>query len=445
MKIVVLLFLYAFIFAQKNQFLHAEKWRTEVLSASKNLMQWMDAERLDIDGKNGPDKSKGRTVKFPEISEPVQITKGKKEHFFASYFGINSFSKNQRYVTVLETDIRFKLPTENEPATLGLVDLNTKEFMPLTKTHAWNFQQGCMAHWLATNPDSLIIYNDFRDDKFVSVILNVHTKKELKTIPYPISAVSPNGKEAVSINFARLRKTRKGYGYGGNGQDAKLKQTFPTDDGLFLVDLITGEAKLILTIADVENLLPEVPEGGLEYFNHTLFSRGGSKIFWLARARPERNTTAFTVNRDGTGLKNCFPQGWGGSHYDWLNDDELMITGEFDARQYGHLLFKVGDNNYRRLGKGLLDYDGHGTFSPDGKWMVTDTYPKNGMREQNIYLMDMKTEAILSLGRFPQPEEYTGDWRCDIHCRWSSNGDLIGFNSTHTGSRQVFLFKLKFD
>lgn len=147
----------------------------------------------------------GITVVFPDVSEPVQITKSDKEHLFASYYGINSWSRDQRFVTVLETDIKYKLPDENEPATLGLVDLATNDFIPLTLTRAWNFQQGCMAHWLATSPDSLIIYNDFREGKYMSVIMNVHTKKEIKTIPYPISAVSPNGKEAISINFSRLR------------------------------------------------------------------------------------------------------------------------------------------------------------------------------------------------------------------------------------------------
>jgi hypothetical protein len=155
---------------------------------------------------------------------------------------------------------------------LGLVDLTNNEFIPIAKTRAWNFQQGCMAHWLATNPDSLIIYNDLRGSVFVSVILNVHTGKEIKTILYPVSAVSPDGKEAVSINFARLRKTRKGYGYGGNGQDARLDEIYPEDDGLHLVDLETGKAKLIVSMANVKGLVLEVPEEGLEYFIHTLFS-----------------------------------------------------------------------------------------------------------------------------------------------------------------------------
>lgn len=100
----------------------------------------------------------GVTVVFPTISGPEQITGGDKEHFFASYYGINSWSASQRYVSVLQTDVKYKLPDENDSATLGIVDLTTSEFIPLTQTRAWNFQEGCMAHWLGTSPDSLIIF-----------------------------------------------------------------------------------------------------------------------------------------------------------------------------------------------------------------------------------------------------------------------------------------------
>ena len=384
------------------------------------------------------------TVRFPVVSECQAMTSGPKEHLFASYYGINSWDSTQRYATVLETDIQDRLSTEEEPATLGLVDMKTMEFVPLTQTRAWNFQQGCMAHWLGTAPDRLIIFNDFRDGKFVSVIMDVHAKRELKTIPHPVSAVSPNGKEAISINFARLRNTRTDYGYGGNGQDARMNDQFPKDDGLFLIDLETGKSKLIVSIAQVKELVPEVPKSGIEYFNHTLFSRDGSKVFWLARAIPQRNTTSLTVNRDGTNLQRCFPDGWGGSHFDWLDGDNLMITSAYDAAVYGHTLFTVGQQNYQRLGNGLLDYDGHGTFSPDGRWMVTDTYPNNKLHEQKLYLMDMRTQAVLPLGRFVEPPKFKGHWRCDLHPRWSPKGDVVGFNSTFTGSRQVYFFRFVF-
>ncbi len=382
-------------------------------------------------------------VKFPKYSNAMAITSGPREHFFASYYGINSWSANQRYATVLETDIRFRIPDINDPAILGLVDMKTHKFIPLTTTRAWNFQQGCMAHWLGTSPDSLIIYNDLLNGKFVAIILNVFTKTK-KLIPYPVSAVSPTGKEAVSINFARIRLTRPDYGYGGNGQDPEENQAYPPDDGIFLVDLQTGQGRLLISLAQVKDLVPVVDQGELEYFNHTLFSRDGSKIFWLSRGHANgfRNTTAFTVNRDGTNLQRCFPDYWEGSHFDWLDGDNLMITAKYKGKAYEHILFTVGEKNYQRLGNGLLDFDGHGTFSPDGKWMSTDTYPDQLLHEQKIFLMDMKTQAVISLGRFYEPPEFSGGWRCDLHVRWSPKGNIIGFNSTATGSRQAYIIRL---
>ena len=56
----------------------------------------------------------GLMIKFPEVSEPVAITSGPAEHLFATYYGINSWSADQRYVTVLETPIKHRLPTEND-------------------------------------------------------------------------------------------------------------------------------------------------------------------------------------------------------------------------------------------------------------------------------------------------------------------------------------------
>ena len=376
--------------------MNASKWTARIVGAFIIALLSCHACKTNQDG---------LLIKFPIVSEPSAITSGPLEHLFASYYGINSWSADQRYVTVLETPIKYRLPTENDPATLGLVE-----------------------------------------GKYVSIIMDVHTKQKIRTIPYPVCAVSPSGKEAVSINFSRLRTTRKSYGYGGNGQDARLSVQFPSDDGLFLLDLETGEAKLLVSIHDVKEQVPEVPEEGIEYFNHVLFSREGGRIFWLARAIPNRNTTSFTVNRDGKNLQRCFPDGWGGSHFDWLSEDDLMITSKYKAESNAHVLFTVGQENYQRLGNGLLDYDGHGTFSPDGKWMVTDTYPGNGeLNEQKLYLMNMKTEAVLPLGRYVHPTEFREngkDAQCDLHPRWSPKGNMIGFNSVNTGERQVYIIKL---
>src|SRR5476651_632901 len=213
--------------------------------------------------------SMAQTSKFPKVSTAVQITTNGKEHLFASYYGINSWSRNERYATVLETDVKFRIPTATDTAMLGLVDMLSHKFIPIAKTTAWNLQQGCMAHWLATNPDSVVIYNDKRNGKYVSVILNVLSRKELKVIPYPIAAVSHDGKEALSINFSRLRITREDYGYAGEGQDAKGTIPYPEDDGIFLVNLQTGKAKMIVSLKQLRQLVPEITSNtGIEYIGH---------------------------------------------------------------------------------------------------------------------------------------------------------------------------------
>jgi hypothetical protein len=195
---------------------------------------------------------------FPHIIGPIQITDNGHEHLFASYYGINSWSAYERYATVLETDVKFHTPKALDTATIGLIDMVSHKFIPVAKTTAWNLQQGCMAHWLATNPDSVIIYNDRRNGKFVSVILNVLSHKELKVIPYPVAAISHDGKEALSINFSRLKITREDYGYAGEGQDAKGKTAYPDDDGIFLVNLYTGSSKMIVSIKQLRQLVPRL-------------------------------------------------------------------------------------------------------------------------------------------------------------------------------------------
>ncbi len=386
-----------------------------------------------------------KAAEFPGFAKPRAITSGPKDHLFASYYAINAWSADGRYVTVLETTVTNRLPTEEDVAALGVVDLReNNRFIPLTETRCWNFQEATMAHWLATAPNTQFIYNDLVDGKFVSVVFDMKTRAK-RLVPHPVSTVSPNGKEAVSINYARLRLTRPDYGYGGKGQDARESVTWPEDDGLFRVNLETGESKLIVSLASVRDRMPKVDEGqDLSYFCHTVFSRDGSKIFWLARSVNPKTargwkTTAFTCNRDGSDVRRCFPDGWGGSHFNWLDGERLMVTANFENKVYSHVLFTVGKEDFARVGCGLLDFDGHGVFSDDGQWMATDTYPDK-WNHRRLMVLRLSDQAVLPLGSFLVPEGYRGVyWRCDLHPRWRPDGKMLAFNSVHEGSRQVYV------
>ena len=86
---------------------------------------------------------------FPEVGEPYAITSGPKEHLLASYFGINSWSPDGRYVSVLEIGFSGRLAEQTDTATIALVDLQDgNKLIPVSKTTCWNFQEAAMAHWI---------------------------------------------------------------------------------------------------------------------------------------------------------------------------------------------------------------------------------------------------------------------------------------------------------
>ncbi|MBQ7188968.1 MAG: hypothetical protein IJR99_06075 [Kiritimatiellae bacterium] len=387
---------------------------------------------------------------FPKFSAPRAITQGPHEHFFASYFAINSWSPDNRYVSVLEMDINGRLVREDEAATLCLVDLqDNNRLIPIARTYCWNFQEATMAHWLPWAKDTLI-YNDRRDGKFVAVILNWKTKEE-RIVPHPVSAVSEDGLWAVSINYARLRLTRPDYGYAGEGQNSRENVVWPEDDGLWLVNLQTGEAKLIVTIASGKPLMPEVKsEHGLAYYCHTVFSKDGKRIFWLARSvesfdkekgkASSWETTSLTCHADGTNVRRCFPDGWAGSHFNWRDDRTMVVTARYKGQLWGHVVFTVDEEEkVHRLAPGLMDWDGHCIWSPDGKFISSDGY-WNRMGERTWALIRVEDEAVLPLGTFFVPPQYRETYsRCDLHPRYRPDGKQIGFNSVHEGTRQVYL------
>ena len=395
---------------------------------------------------------------FPEVGEPYAVTCAPHDHFMANYFGINAWSPDGRYLAVLETDINGRVPDEGEAATLALVDLQDgNKLIPIGKTLCWNFQEAAMFHWLPWE-DGGCIFNDCRDGKFVSVVYNWKTGTE-RIIPYPVSAVSKDGTKAVSVNYARLRLCRPDYGYAGKGQDPLRDDIWPDSDGLWVVDLRTGEGRLILSIRDAAAQMTQIEDPkGLAYFCHTVLSKNAKKIFFLARTVENLDeqvekfghvkawrTSAFTIDIDGNNLRRCYPDGWEGSHFNWLDDETIAVTARWNAGKcWAHTIFKVGEEDkVRHLAPGLLDWDGHLVFSPNGKFLCSDGY-WNSNKERNFVLIRVEDEAVRSLGTYFVPEEYQEQYsRCDLHARWRPDGSQIAFNSVHEGTRQVYISDVK--
>ena len=397
---------------------------------------------------------------FPEFSKPRALTSGPHDHFFANYFGINAWSRDNRYLLVLETDFKDKLP-DGRPCTLGVTDTaDGNRFIPVTTTRCWNFQEAAMAHWLPWSEDTFV-FNDLRDGKFCAVVMNWKTKAE-RVIPYPVSAVSEDGELAISINYARLFITRPDYGYSGDGQNPRKGVVFPEDDGLWRVNLRTGEAKLIVTTAALKDQVPKVGPTGMSYLCHTVVSKDFKRIYFLSRSVEESMegvkkfkgvnwlTTAFTCNADGSNIRRCFPDGWGSSHFNWkpnLSEHDaatMIVTCKWQNQVYTHVEFTVGDEEKaHQVGGDIMNFDGHCIYTPDGNFISGDGYyNKQGYRHWKM--VRLADNAVKDIGDFWTPELYRDIYcRCDLHPRWRPDGKQIGFNSVHEGSRQVYVMDVK--
>jgi hypothetical protein len=329
-----------------------------------------------------------------------------------------------------------------------MIDLDEKDrWIALGTTRAWNWQQGCMLQWIP-GAKSKIIWNDRENDRFVSHILDVETGQK-QTLPSPIYALSPNGKEAVSCDFARVADCRPGYGYAGI-RDRFFDDMAPEGSGITHVNLETGAEKLIITHRQLAST-GEVPSnqiGSKHHAYHLLCSPDGKRFILLHRwtqANGSRLTRLITAAMDGSDLRIVIPNGYA-SHFIWRDPSHILSQSQrwLGNDTWGNFLFEDKDSGIvEEIGKGILDSSGHFTYLRNDQWILNDTYPKGKDRFQTPHLYHLKTSRRIDLGNFSSPAVYTGEWRVDNHPRLSRNQRLVCIDSPHGGNgRQLHLIDI---
>jgi hypothetical protein len=294
-----------------------------------------------------------------------------------------------------------------------------------------------------------VIWNDREGDRFVSRILNVFTG-EMRTVPWTVYTLSPDGKTALSVDFARIQSQRHGYGYKGL-PDRKAGELAPEDAGIWLADLETGEGRLIISHADVRRVPytknpPEEVEGTKHWFNHLLFNPDGTRFVFLERWRipgslPERGyagvrTRMLTAAADGSDIRLLDPYG-GTSHFIWRDSKFILAWAFQPSHKNRYYLFEDGTENVTVFAPKTLSMNGHNTYLPGNEWILNDT---NGRKPQPLYLYHVATGKRVPLGDFPAPpDRYAGEWRCDLHPRFSPDGTKVVIDSPHNGGRQMYL------
>ena len=93
----------------------------------------------------------------------------------------------------MESDFCDRPPTAEDALRIGYIDHeNADTWVTLAESKAWNWQQGCMLQWLGPDYECYVIFNDRRDGRFVSIIIDMENKETVSQGP-AVYAVHPNG------------------------------------------------------------------------------------------------------------------------------------------------------------------------------------------------------------------------------------------------------------
>ena len=329
----------------------------------------------------------------------------------------NSFDKNKKY------NVRDSKKID--------IFLN---YNKVSETNTWNWQQGSMLTWLDKNR---FIHNLYRDGEYISKIIDTK-KNEEKVIDYPIYSMSKDGNFSVSLNFSRLAKLRPDYGYFNSDYSNIEKVDF--NDGIYYIDLLKNERKLIISFKTLLEFCPRKEmEEAWHKVNHIEISPNGSRVMFHHRWFDDSGrkwSRLITANVDGSGLFLLSDDDMV-SHCIWKNDEE--IAGWLRKKDIGdrYYLLKDRSSDYKIIGEGILTEDGHPSFSKDGKWMLTDTYPDKS-RMCNLLLFNLEDTRLVRLGKFFSPFKYYGETRCDLHPRFNPCGKKLTFDSVHSETRKMY-------
>jgi hypothetical protein len=385
-------------------------------------------------------------TRIKDVECPVEtVTPGPKNYFFG-YYDRCPWDATGRYLLALETSFVDRPPTAADKAVIGLIDTQDGyRFERLDETYAWNWQMGCNMLWLPSAPDREIIYNIREDGLFKSVVRDVFSGKT-RTLPCPIAHVSPDGRWAVSINFSRIARERPGYGYQGV-EDRWANEFTPAEDGVRLMDLQTGEHSLVLSLAQCAAFKPMPTMDGVHHRIYDLrFSPDSRRVAFIHRWRVIiggwHHTRWMSMNRDGSGLFVLNDQSTV-SHNCWRDDRTLLSWAHREGRGNHYYLNKDGvDEEPEILGETVFDQDGHCTYSPDGKWMLTDTYP-DAQRFRHLMLYRVADGMRFNIGKFLSRKEIDGEIRSDLHPRFNHDGTKVCIDSVHEGPRRMYVVDVR--
>ena len=326
---------------------------------------------------------------------------------------------------------------DNTTVEIVVFDRDQQKVTVVGNSTTWSSQQGSMVQWLG---NQTIIFNDLVEGKLAARIVSLTGKTE-KVIYFPIQTVHPNSKEALSLNYKRLARLRPEYGYAPAASNFSSDRSL-AEDGIWKVDLESRTGKLIISLETLINYQPRPEMANAEHkVNHIMDSPQGTKFVFMHRwlGNQGKFSRLYVADAEGSNLQLLLDNRMV-SHYSWCDEENLLAWARTKEAGDRYYLINIVTGDKKVIGEGILDIygDGHPSFSPDRRWILTDTYPDK-VRKQHLLLYEIATEKLIEVGSFFAPLKYSNAKRCDLHPRWSRDGNFISIDSTYEGQRKTYI------
>ena len=388
--------------------------------------------------------------------------------------------------------------TKDDIIDLGYYDIPEGVWHKIDDSDSWNWQQGAMLQWLpGPGNESKVVYNCSRSGRLISKIHDIATGED-KEIDWPIYGITPDGKKSISLDLERSFWCRA-YHYQSVANPEKDGRVVE-GDGVFELDLVKNTRRILIDIKDIIAMTPDKDFDEMKHWvEHIMISPDGSRFCFLHRYSPvndvrQYRTRICIANIDGSGLQVV--PGWNTymwSHFGWQGSDSFVIyTYErpsfykfFDApihkkdvpskmsakamirkmasgvktiipkslikmvlpknSYYQHYVIDAAGKPRLDTAwvKNYFDVDGHPSFTKDGKYMLTDSYPDlNNNRRYIVYNTD--TQKGIVIARMPE-NCLPGNAPCDLHPKLSHDDQYFVFDTTSSSKHSMILFKLNWN
>ena len=326
---------------------------------------------------------------------------------------------------------------DNTKVEIVAFDCNKQKATLVGTSATWSSQQGSMVQWL---DNERVIFNDLVENKLAAKIVDLSEETE-KIIYFPIQTIHPNRQEALSLNYKRLDRLRPEYGYtvAANNFDSNspLKE-----DGIWHIDLESGKGELVINLESLTDYQPRPEMTNADHkVNHIMYSPQGTKFVFMHRwlGNQGKFSRLYVANADGNNLKLLLDERMV-SHYSWRDEENLLVWARTKEKGDRYYLINIVTGERKVIGEGILDVygDGHPSFSLNKRWILTDTYPDKS-RKQHLLLYELSTEKLIEVGSFFAPLKFSNANRCDLHPRWSPDGNAVSIDSTYEGQRMTYI------